>query len=70
MLEAGVGAKNVSNIKGRPMGAYLSCSRGEGHVGGVDLRKTRPKGHVSLVQHESWGQEGVGHKKHTLEGIQ
>ena len=23
----------------------------------------------SLARHEGWGQEGVGHKKHTLEGV-
>jgi len=44
---------------------------GEGHVGegGGAKYENAPFWVRSRVQHEGWGQEGVKHKKHALEGV-
>ena len=54
------------------MGLYLSWSRGgEGHIGegGGAKYENAPFGVHSRVQHEGWGQEGIEHAKHALEGM-
>ena len=56
MLEAGVGPRTRG---------------GEGHVGeeGGAKYENVPNRACSRVRCEGWGQEGVEHKKHTLEGV-
>jgi len=60
-------SKSLSSMKGTP-----SCSRGgEGHIGegGGAKYENAPERVCSRVRREGWGQEGVEHAKHALEGM-